>query len=207
MTALRVLVADDHALIREGLRKVFAREADIEVAGEAATHPELLHALERERPDVVLMDPGMPGDGAIETLRRIAALRPKLPVLVLSMLPEDQVALRFIKAGASGFISKDAPPEELVAALRRVALGQRYLGPTLVERIVERRHLRHERLSPREMEVLRLVATGKPVKEIAETLKVTVSTVHTHRARVLEKLGCRSDVELTRYAVRHHLAD
>lgn len=204
---LRVLVADDHALIREGLRKVFAREADIEVADEARSHPQLLQLLERLRPDVVLMDPGMPGDGPLETLRQIAQLQPGLPVLVLSMLPEDQVALRFIKFGAAGFVSKDAPPEELVGALRKVARGERYLSAALRERVAERRHLLHERLSPREMEVLRLIATGKPVKEIAERLELAVSTVHTHRSRLLEKLDCRSDVDLTRYAVRHHLAD
>lgn len=206
MTALRVLVADDHELIREGLRKVFAREPGIEVVGEAASHVQLLQLLERQRPpDVVLMDPGMPGDGPVETLRKIAQLQPALPVLVLSMLPEDQVALRFIKSGAAGFVSKDAPPEELVSALRKVARGERYLSAELRERVAQQRHLLHERLSPREMEVLNLIATGKRVKEIAERLKVTVSTVHTHRARLLEKLDCRSDVDLTRYAVRHHL--
>ena len=203
----RVLIADDHALIREGLRKVFAHEPDMEVAGEGATHAELLRLLEHARPDVVVMDPGMPGDGPLETLRQIAREHPSLPVLVLSMLPEDQVALRFIKYGAAGFISKDASPEELVGAVRKVAAGERYLSPALLERVAAQRHAPHERLSPREMEVLRLIVTGKQVKEIAERLKVAISTVHTHRARVLEKLACRSDVELTRYAVRHHLAD
>lgn len=204
----RVLIADDHVLIREGLRKVFAREPDMEVTGEAATHAELLRLLEEQhRPDVVVMDAGMPGDGPLETLQQIARRHRGLPVLVLSMLPEDQVALRFMKHGAAGFISKDAPPEELVGAVRKVAAGEHYLSPALLDRVAAQRHALHERLSPREMEVLRLIARGSVVKAIAEKLGLSVSTVHTHRARILEKLECRTDVELARYAVRHHLAD
>jgi DNA-binding NarL/FixJ family response regulator len=204
----RVLIADDHVLIREGLRKVLALEPGMEVAGEAADARELLELVAATSADVVLMDINMPGEGAVETLRRIAALRPGLPVLIISMLPEEHVAPRLLRMGAAGYVSKSAAAEELVTAIRKVLGGGRYVSPALAERIAfTGTAAAHESLSPRELQVLRLIAGGGPVKEIADALSLSVSTVHTHRARILEKLGLRSDVELTRYAVRFHLVD
>ena len=204
----RVLIADDHVLIREGLRRVLALDPGIVVVGEAADAAELVALVASTAADVVLMDVNMPGEGSIETLQRIAALRPGLPVLVISMLPEEHVAPRLLRLGAAGYVSKGAAAEELVAAIRKVLAGGRYVSAALAERIAfTGTAAAHEALSPRELQVLRLIAGGRPVKEIADALALSVSTVHTHRARILEKLGVRSDVELTRYAVRFHLVD
>lgn len=204
----RVLIADDHVLIREGLRRVLALDPGMVVVGEAADAGELVELVASTAADVVLMDVNMPGEGSIETLQRIAALRPGLPVLVISMLPEEHVAPRLLRLGAAGYVSKGAAAEELVAAIRKVIAGGRYVSAALAERIAfTGTAAAHEALSPRELQVLRLIAGGRPVKEIADALALSVSTVHTHRARILEKLGVRSDVELTRYAVRFHLVD
>lgn len=204
----RVLIADDHLLIREGLRRVLALDPGMVVVGEAADAGELVELVASTAADVVLMDVNMPGEGSIETLQRIAVLRPGLPVLVISMLPEEHVAPRLLRLGAAGYVSKGAAAEELVAAIRKVLAGGRYVSAALAERIAfTGTAAAHEALSPRELQVLRLIAGGRPVKEIADALALSVSTVHTHRARILEKLGVRSDVELTRYAVRFHLVD
>lgn len=201
----RVIIADDHVLIREGLRNVLAREPDMQVIAEAGDRPELIALVESTAADVVLMDINMPGDGAIETLQRIRSRRPELRVLILSVLPEEQVALGFLRMGAAGYVSKEAAAEELVAAIRKVMAGKRYISAALAERIAGGQTPPHELLSRREREVLRLIASGLAVKEIASRLSLSGSTVHAHRARILEKLNVRSDVDLARYAVHHHL--
>lgn len=203
----RVVIADDHVLIREGLRKVLAREPDMQVVGEASDGPGLIRLLRTTGADVVLMDINMPGDGSLETLQVIAALRPGLPVLIISMLPEEHAALRYLRMGAAGYVSKEAAADELVGAIRRVLGGDRYVSPALAERLATGAPSRHELLSPRELQVLQLIAKGRSVKGIAEALSVSVSTVHTHRAHVLEKLNLRSDVDLARYAVQIRLVD
>ncbi len=206
--AAGVIIADDHVLIREGLRNVLAREPDMRVVGEAKSGPELIALLQSTTADVVLLDINMPGDGSIETLQRITALRPGLPVLMISMLPEEQVALRFLRAGAAGYVSKEAAAEELVNAIRSVLRGVRYVSPALAERLATGRgRPSYELLSRRELEVLRLLANGRSVKEIADKLALSVSTVHTHRTHILGKLNLRSDVELARYAVSNRLVD
>ena len=203
----RVIIADDHVLIREGLRNVLAREPDMQVIGEAGDPPALFALVVSTPADVVLMDINMPGAGASETLQRIRSRRPELRVLMLSVLPEEQVALGFMRLGAAGYVSKEAAAEELVAAIRNVLAGKRYISTALAERLVRGEAPPHELLSGREMEVLRLIASGLAVKEIAGLLSLSASTVHTHRARVLEKLNLRSDVDLSRYALRQHLVD
>jgi DNA-binding NarL/FixJ family response regulator len=203
----RVIVADDHVLIREGLRKVLDREPDMQVAGEACNFRELLATIESTPADVVLMDIHMPGAGALETLKRIRVRRPTLAVIVLSMLSEGHVSLDLLIAGAAGYVSKEAATDELVAAIRKVVAGYRYMSPTLSRRLAQARTPSSEHLSPRELEVLCLIASGFAVKEIAARLSLSISTVHTHRARILEKLKLRSDVELSRYAIRQHLVD
>ena len=203
-----VIIADDHALIREGVRKVLAREPDMQVVGEARNGPELIALVQSTAADVVLLDINMPGEGSIETLQRVVTLRPGLPVLILSMLPEEQVALRFLRLGAAGYVSKEAAADELVNAIRSVLKGIRYVSPALAERLATgRARPSHELLSRREMEVLRLIAEGRSVKEIADKLALSVSTVHTHRTHILGKLNLRSDVELARYAVTNRLVD
>lgn len=203
----RIVIADDHVLIREGLRKVLAREPDMQVVGEASDGPGLIRLLRTTDADVVLMDINMPGDGSLETLQVIAALRPGLPVLIISMLPEEHAALRYLRMGAAGYVSKEAAADELVGAIRRVLGGGRYVSPALAERLATGAPSRHELLSPRELQVLRLIARGRSVKGIAEELSLSVSTVHTHRAHVLAKLNLRSDVDLARYAVQIRLVD
>ena len=204
-----VIIADDHALIREGLRNVLARESDMRVVGEAGSGPELISLLQTTPADVVLLDINMPGgNGSIETLQRIMAMQPAVPVLMLSVLPEEQVALRFIRLGAAGYVSKEAAAEELVNAIRRVLGGVRYISPALAETLAASRgRASHETLSRRELQVLRRIAGGRSVKQIADELGLSVSTVHTHRTHILDKLHLRSDVELARYAVSNHLVD
>jgi DNA-binding NarL/FixJ family response regulator len=200
----RILIADDHALIREGLRKMLAADPDLEVAGEAADFRALLALVESTPADVALMDINMPGPNALDTLKRIRALRPLMPVLVLSMLPEEQVALDYMIAGAAGYVCKDAATTELLSAVRKVVGGYRYMSAALAQHIARSPAPAHE-LSPRELQILRLIASGLAVKEIADQLTLSVSTVHTHRARIMDKLKLRSDVELSRYAIRHRL--
>ena len=203
----RVLIADDHLLIREGLRKVLAREPDLQVSGEAGNREALIELVESTPAEVLVMDVNMPGGDAMETLKRIRSRCPQLAVLMLSMLPEDQVALPFIRVGAAGYVSKDAAAEELVGAIRRVLSGRRYISAALADRMARGELTPHRLLSPRELDVLRLIARGMPVKKIASRLSLSVSTVHTHRAHILEKLNMRSNVELSRYAMRHGLVD
>jgi DNA-binding NarL/FixJ family response regulator len=149
----------------------------------------------------------MPGGSASDALQRIRSCRHAPQVLILSMLPEDQVALGFLRMGAAGYVSKDAAADELVSAIRTALAGKRYVSPALASRLAGGEAAPHELLSPRELEVLRFIATGLAVKEIADRLSLSASTVHTHRARILLKLHLRSDVELSRYAVRHRLVD
>jgi DNA-binding NarL/FixJ family response regulator len=203
----RVIIADDHPLIREGLRKVLAREPDMEVAGEASDAAGLIRLVRTVETDVVLMDINMPGSGSLETLQVIGALRPGLPVLVISMLPEEHAALRYLRAGAAGYVSKEAAADELVGAIRKVVGGGRYVSAPLAEYIASGRKLRHDLLSPRELQVLQLIARGRSVKAIAEDLSLSISTVHSHRSHVLEKLQLRSDVDIARYAVHNRLVE
>jgi DNA-binding NarL/FixJ family response regulator len=203
----RVIIGDDHALIREGLRHVLAREPDMQIAGEAGDRETLVSLAESTSADVVLMDINMPGGSASDALQRIRSRRPAPQVLILSMLPEDQVALGFMRMGAAGFVSKDAAADELVTAIRMALAGKRYVSAALASRLAGGEAPPHELLSPRELEVLRFIATGLAVKEIADRLSLSASTVHTHRARILLKLHLRSDVELSRYATRHRLVD
>lgn len=202
----RVIVADDHVLIREGLRKILAGDADMQIVGEAANFQALIALVESTPAEVALMDINMPGPSALDTLKRIHAHRPQLPVLVLSMLPEQQVALDYdyLIAGAAGYVSKEAAAADLLAAIRRVVGGYRYISPALAQHIARAQTVSHD-LSPRELQVLCLIASGLAVKEIADRLALGVSTVHTHRARIMQKLELRSDVELSRYAIRHRL--
>ncbi len=203
----RILIADDHVLIREGLRKVLAREADMHVVGEAVDFPSLLILVQSMPADVALVDINMPGAGALETLRSIRVRRPSLPVVVLSMMPQGQLGLDLLICGAAAYVSKEAAAHELVTAIRRVAGGHRYVSPILSQGIAPSQPASSGQLSARELEVLCLIASGLAVKEVAARLTLSISTVHTHRARILDKLKLRSDVELSRYAMRHRLVD
>lgn len=202
---MRVFIVDDHAIVRAGLRRLLADSAGIEVVGEAGSAEEALAALEHCQADVVVLDLALPGMSGLEALPLLRRRCPRMRVLALSMYPEEHYALRVFQAGADGFISKSSVVEELLAALERVASGRKYVSPAGAEKLAE--NVRRpagknavELLSPRELETLRLIAAGKPAREIAAIMKVNVKTVGTFRHRLLGKLKLRSNVELARFA-------
>jgi DNA-binding NarL/FixJ family response regulator len=207
---VRVVVADDHAVVRRGLAEVLSETADLAVAGDVASGEELLRLLRLAPADVVVLDLSMPGLSGLDLVKALRAEFPALPLLVLSMHPEDQYAVRVLRAGAAGYLTKEAAERELVQAVRRVAAGGRYLTPAMAEALLT--HLDadpaadpHAALSDREYQVLRLLASGKPVSAIGEELALSVKTVSTYRARLLKKMGMKNNAELTRYAVEHGL--
>jgi len=206
---VRILVADDHALVRKGLIQLLARQRDFVEFGEAATAAEALSLAERQPWDIVLLDLALPDGSGLEVLQRLRELRPTLPVLVVSMYPEDQLGERLLESGAAGYLTKEAAPEELVRAIRRVLRGQKYLSPALEAQLAGRPvgtpALPHDRLSAREFEVMLLLATGRPIHLIARRLGVSPKTVTTYRARVLAKMRMTSNAELTFYAVQKRL--
>lgn len=209
---IRVLIADDHAIVREGLANVLSSSVGFEVAALAASGPETLEKIREKSVDVVLLDMAMPGMNGIETLKQIKIERPRLPVLILSMHPESQYAIRSIRAGAAGYLTKDCEKEILLEALRRAAAGGQYLTPAVSECMM--REIQqpitgaqpHQLLSDREFEVLRLIAEGMPLADMARQLNLSPKTVSTYRARILEKLGLSSNAELMRYAFDQGLA-
>ena len=208
MKPIRILVADDHAVVRRGLSHIFAMSPDIVIAAEAASGSEVLEKLASTPVDVLLTDISMPDTDAVELVRRVKAEHPGIAVLVHSMHAETPIASRMLKAGASGYITKDSEPEQLIGALRKVAGGGRYIGPELAERLAfgdgGTRAL-HELLSDRESQVFMLLASGKPLKTIARDLRLSPKTASTYKTRVMQKLKVESDAELVRYAVAHQL--
>ena len=209
---IRVLVADDHAVVREGVKRILAETDDLVIAGEASDGPEVLAKAVAEAWDLVLLDITMPGRNGLEVLQQLRRLRPTLPVLVFSMHPENQYAVRAFKAGAAGYITKDSIPEELVAAIHKVVQGRRYVSPALAEYLIldiahDPNIPPHARLSDRELQVLCLLASGKTVTESAEELSLSVKTVSTYRRRILEKMHMKTTAELIHYAVRHQLVN
>ena len=207
---IQILIVDDHAILRRGLKEILEREfRDVSIGG-AGTAEQALTQLESEKWDLVILDITMPGRSGIDVLRHLKALRPNLPVLVLSMHPEDQYGKRVLKAGASGYMNKESAPEELIKAVRKLLSGGRYVSETLAEMLAvdfgrDDGTPAHERLSDREFEVLRKMASGKTVGQIAQELHLSVPTVSTYRARILEKMGMSNTAELIRYALSHHL--
>jgi DNA-binding NarL/FixJ family response regulator len=209
---LRVLIVDDHAVVRAGLRQILEETGEIAVTGEAANGAALIEMVRREEFDLVILDISMPGRGGVEILPRLKSEKPHLPVLILSTYPEEQYAVRLIKAGASGYLSKESAPEMLVQAVRQIARGGRYISPTVAELLAGQLAggsgaAAHEQLSNREYEVMRLLGAGKTVTEVAEKLSLSVKTVSTYRARLLEKLGLQNNADLIRYVIENRLAD
>jgi two-component system, NarL family, invasion response regulator UvrY len=209
---IRILLADDHAIMRRGLREILQRELGPIACGEADRAAQVLAEVERESWDLVILDVTMPGPSGLEVLRTLRVKRPKLPVLVLSMHPEDQYAKRVLKAGAAGYMTKESAAEELIDAIRRVLRGGRYISAALAEKLaveLERTPggAPHDLLSDREFEVLRLMGSGKTVGEVADLLALSDNTVSTYRARILDKMHLRSNAELIRYVVENRLLD
>jgi DNA-binding NarL/FixJ family response regulator len=207
---IRVLVADDHAVVRRGLRQILAETPDIVLSGEASTADEVRRMVREVPCDVLVLDISMPGGSGIELLGEIRRERPRLPVLILTVFSEEQYAVRALKAGAAGFLTKESAPDKLVEAVRKVAGGGRWVSAELAETLAslvagEGSGALHERLSDREFEVMKMLAAGKTVSLIGEELSLSVKTVSTHRARILKKMNMRTNAELMRYAVQHGL--
>lgn len=207
---LRILITDDHAIVRQGLKRLLAESLPAVDIDEAKDGCEMLEMCRRKRYDVALLDVSMPRLGGMEALRESRRLFPSLPVLILSMHPEEQLAARMIKAGAAGYVQKTSQPEELAAAVARVARGMRYITETVADRLAaapdDPDRPRHEKLSNREYQVLRALGSGKASRDIAGELGLSVKTVQTLRQRALVKMGMRNNAELIRYCVESGLA-
>lgn len=208
---IRLVIADDHAIVRGGLKQIFALAPDLAVVGEAVNGSEVLECLRGAPFDLLLLDLNMSGISGADLIKRVKAHRADLPVLVLSMHNEPHVAARMLRAGASGYITKDCEPDILLAAIRKVAANGRYIAPELAERMVfdvtsTEPRSRHSLLSDREAEVFRLLASGKSVNEIAALLAISNKTVSTHKLRLMEKMSLSNMADLLRYAMEHELA-
>ncbi len=208
---INVMIADDHALFRRGIRAIFETTATVRIVEEAGNGAELVERLSR-RSDlhVLLLDITMPGKSGIDLLRQIRSIKPELPVIVLSGHDNEQYAIRALKSGCSGYVVKSGPPEELVNAIMKVAKGERYLSQTIAENLAEyvsrgEKGKSHDVLSNREYDILCLIAKGKSISEIAESLNISQKTVSTYKKSICEKLSCKNDAELTRYAIENSL--
>lgn len=209
-TAIKILIADDHAIVRRGLKEILEDTPDIVAAGEAGNGREVLEQLQAESWDVLVLDITMPGRSGLDILKDIKRIKPGLPVLILSMHAEEQFATRLIKAGAAGYLNKESAPDELVKAIRKVYGGGKYVSAAQAERMVDEltgdsNRQPHELLSDREYEILCLIASGRTPTQIAKQLSLSVKTVSTYRARILEKMRLTTNAELTHYAIKSDL--
>jgi two-component system invasion response regulator UvrY len=209
---IKVLVADDHSVVRRGLRQILTETPDILVAGEASTVQEVRQLVRDQRWDVIVLDLNMPGGSGIELLEELRKQSPGLRVLVLTMYPEEQYAIRAIRAGAAGFLTKESAPERLIDAVRKIAGGGRYVSAELAETLAslvagEAQGVPHERLSNREFEIFKLLASGQTVSQAAEQLALSVKTVSTHRTRILKKMEMKTNAELTHYGMKNRLVE
>jgi len=209
---IRVLVADDHPVVRVGLREVLTQQRDIAVLGEAGTGAEVLKLVAQKAWDVIVLDVTLPDRSGLDVLKEIKRERPKLPILILSAYPEEEYAVRALRAGAAGYVTKKASPEELVRAVRRLAQGLRYMSPAAAEELIGALgngldQAPHERLSDREYQVLCLLGSGKSVGQIAQELERSVKTISTYRARILEKMEMQSNAQLVHYVLQRRLAE
>jgi two-component system, NarL family, invasion response regulator UvrY len=208
---LDILIVDDHAVVREGLKRILADVGDIRVAGEAASAPDALRLLRSRHYDLLLLDISLPGRTGLDLLKTVKVEFVRLPVLILSAFTEDQYAVRALRDGADGFLNKESAPEQLVTAIRKVSVGGKYVSAALAERLAseiggKNDRPAHELLSDREFEVLRGIASGKSLNQIAEALHLSPKTVSTYRARIVEKIGLQSNAELTRYVIENGLS-
>lgn len=207
-----ILVVDDHAVVRQGVRQILSEQFRDATIGEAASAQEMMEQLRLHNWDVVVLDVGMPGKSGLDALKEVKQASPKLPVLVLSAYPEDQLARRMLKAGAAGYLNKDSAPNELVRALRKILGGGKFVSAAVAELLASNLddHFEkplHEQLSDREYQVMCLIAVGRSLKEIADDLCVGISTINTYRARILEKMQMRNNTELTHYAIENRLVN
>lgn len=206
----KILVVDDHAVVRQGVKQILNEQFQGAVIGEARNAEEMIDRIQKFTWDVVVLDVGMPGKSGLDALKDLKQVCPKLPVLVLSAYPEDQLARRMLKAGASGYLTKDSAPGELVQALKKILAGGKFVSASMAELLVANLNEQaerplHELLSDREYQVMCLIAVGKSLKEIADDLCVGISTINTYRARILEKMQFKNNTELTHYALENRL--
>jgi len=209
---INILIADDHSVVREGLKQIISGNADMTVLAEACSGNEAIEKIRKNPISVAILDISMPGKNGLDTLKELKVIHPNLPVLILSMYPEEQYALRFFRAGASGYLTKKSAPEELVNAIRIVSKGKKYVSPVLAEKLIGELDVTNEKplhsaLSDREFQVLCLLASGKTSGEIAEELFLSVKTISTYRARILEKLRLKNTAELINYAIQNQLVE
>jgi len=209
---IKILIADDHAIVREGLKQVLAENRDMVVAAEASSGHEVIEKVRKNDYDLVVLDIAMPGRDGLDILKEIKNRKPKLPVLVLSMYPEEQYAVRILKAGASGYLTKESATEELVTAIQQISRGRKYVSPSLAEKLaldleVDSGKPLHDTLSDREYQVMRMIASGKTLKKIAKELSLSEKTISTYRSRILEKMRMKNNAELTHYAIKNRLVE
>lgn len=208
----RIIIADDHEIVRAGLKQIIADDPELLVEGEAGDGQELLEILRKKKFDIVLLDMKMPGRSGLEILKQLKLEHPSLPVLILSMHPEEQYAVRTIKAGASGYITKETAPDKLIEAIRRVCGGGKYISASLAEKLADsiadsRSKPPHEYLTDREFQVMCMIASGKTITEIARELFLSVKTISTYRQRILEKMNMKNNAELTHYVISNNLIE
>ena len=209
---IKILIADDHPIVRQGFKQVLSETADLVVADEAGNGQEVLALVARKDYDVILLDISMPGKNGLEVLKELRITNTKIPVLILSIYPEEQYAIRALKAGASGYLTKASAPEELISAIRKVSRGGKYISSSLAEKIAyeldgDSKKAPHDTLSDREYQILLMIASGKTVSDIAEEMCLSVKTVSTYRSRILDKMKLKNNAELTTYAIRNQLVE
>jgi len=209
---IKILIADDHAIIREGLKQIISETSDMIVADVAIDGHEVLSRALKNEYDVVVLDITMPGRNGLDVLKELKKQRPELPVLVLTIHPEEQYAVRVLKAGASGYLTKESAPDELTAAIRKISQGKKYVTSSLAEKLVSDLNVDtekplHNALSDREFEVMCMIATGKTVKQIGEELFLSEKTISTYRSRILKKMSMKNNAELMHYAIKHGLVE
>ena len=209
---IKILIADDHAVVRKGLKQILAETPDMSVTEEAKNGNDVIAKVNQKEYDVIVLDISMPGKSGLEVLKELKSIKPKLPILVLSMHPEEQYAIRVLKAGAAGYITKESAPDELVAAIRKVSSGGRYITSSLAEKLAfdlvsDSSTSPHKKLSNREYTVMCMIATGKTVNEIAKELYLSVKTISTYRSRILDKMRMKTTAQLIRYAIKNKLVE
>lgn len=209
---IKVIIVDDHSVVRKGLRQIIEETNDIVVADEASSGYELLERIREKNYDVVMLDISMPGKDGLDTLKEIKYFKPDIKVLMFTVYPEEQYAVRVLKAGAYGYINKESEPEEIIGAIRKVSQGRKYVSPELAELLASNigassETAKHETLSDREFQVMCMIASGKTVREIAEELSLSINTISTYRIRILEKMNMKSNAELTHYAIKNNLVE
>jgi len=209
---IKILIADDHAIVREGLKQILSDTGDLVVAGEATNGQEVLELIRHEEWDLIILDLAMPGRDGLYTLKEVKREKSKIPILMLSIYPEEQYAVRALKAGAAGYLTKESAPEELIAAIRKVTQGGKYISASLAEKLafyleVDTEKPLHERLSDREYQVMLKIASGKTVKEIADEMSFSIKTISTYRVRALSKMGLKNNAAFTYYALKNGLVE